>query len=520
VQRDFESSYLSLTKELVTVNADDGKKVTDLCGGSASHPSIVGCGQSGGQVFDTNQQIQSAYLRFQNATAALSNQYQQIQIEQDRAAQQANLHQVTAMEINADGTMLQALQDKETQLEELQAAGDGLFHAISSGSVVGAVGAAGAAAVDALVTHAKGEIEKERIHIDTIAKARVEYDQAKEQLIDSAARVKVLLLDIPTLHINALLAEQDIGRLLGQLRSQMQDAQDAAASLATIQLLATTDPRRDPAFRQYRDETTMLANTAFDDAQSQLFLVTRALEYEIGMSFARRAELFTLVTPADLASYAADLDTTYQMFIATVGNSQERELTLSLRDQVFRFSTALPDNATGGTYLPEDVFHRLLADPRNRDADGNVRLTFSLLLTPDALIFNQAFCTDKITGIRISLVGSTLGATQPEVGLQQRGSAYLRSCTDTDANGDYTVSEYNLENTIGVRRAIVQAGVNLSSPSDTSSGGPYDTEFYGRPVAAPYELIIDRKAPANADLDLTKLDDIVLFVRHETRTVH
>ena len=246
--------------------------------------------------------------------------------------------------------------------------------------------------------------------------------------------------------------------------------------------------------------------------------MTRALEYEIGMSFGRRGDLFTLVTPRELMDYAADVETTYQRFIASVGNTQQRETTLSLRDQIFRFPNALKDNATGGSYQPADVFHRLLADPRNRDADGNVRLTFSLSLAPDAFLFNSNLCTDKITGIRVSLVGAALGAIQPEVVLQQRGSAYLRSCTDVGTNGDYVVTEYNLENTIGVRRAIVQAGINLSSPHDTSSG-PVDTEFYGRPIAAPYELIIDRNAPANANLDLTRLDDIVLFIGHETRTV-
>ena len=283
--------------------------------------------------------------------------------------------------------------------------------------------------------------------------------------------------------------------------------------------LGNQDPRRDPAYRQYRDHLTTLAVDAFDHALEQLFLVTRALEYEIGMSFGRRGDLFTLVTPAELVDYAADVEATYQRFIASVGNAQQRETTLSLRDQIFRFANALPDNATGGTYQPADVFHRLLADPRNRDADGNVRLTFSLSLAPDAFLFNNSLCTDKITGIRVSLVGSALGAIQPEVVLQQRGSAYLRSCTDVGPNGDYAVTEYNLENTIGVRRAIVQAGVNLSSPNDMSSGGPVDTEFYGRPIAAPYELIIDRNAPANANLDLTRLDDIVLFINHETRTV-
>jgi hypothetical protein len=520
IQRDFESSFQSLTQQLVAVNSDYGKKIADLCGGGASSPTTLNCGESGGQVFDTAQQIQSAYLRLQNATVALSNQYDQIEIEQNRAAQQVDLHDVTAMEITEDGQKLKALQDRETKIDELQAVAAAAASSAGSTSFAGGAANAAAGAVNVYAAYAKGEIEKDRINIDTIAKARVEYDQAQEQLIDSAARVKTMLLEIPTLHINGLLAVEDIGRLLGQLRSQVQDAQDAAAALSSMDQLSKVDPRRDPAFREYRDETTMIANKAFDDAQSQLFLVTRALEYEVGMSFSRRADLFTLVTPADLASYAADLDSAYQRFIATVGNSQQREITLSLRDQIFRFADALQDNATGGIYTPEDVFHRLLAEPRNRDADGNVRLTFSLSLTPDALIFNSSFCTDKITGIRVSLVGSALGATQPEVGLQQRGSAYLRSCTDTDANGAYVVSDYNLENTIGVRRAIVQAGLNLSGPTDMSSGGPVDTEFYGRPIAAPYELIIDRNAPANANLDLTKLDDIVLFIQHETRTVH
>jgi hypothetical protein len=518
--REFESSIQALTQQLVQVNADNGKRIVDLCGGSARRPSIVDCGKSDGQVFDTTQQIQSALLRLQNATSAVAAQYEQIEIEQNRAAQQASLHKVEASAILADGSRLRVLQTREMILDEVQSAARGLADAIGSGNLLKGISGGAASIVDGIVIGLKYKIDQERLEIESMAKARVEYDQAQEQLIDSAARVKTLLLEIPTLRINALLAEQDIGRLVAQLNAQLQDAKDTAASMSLMQQLSKTDPRRDPAFRQYRDEATVLSNKAFDAAQGQLFLVTRAFEYEVGMSFWRRGELFTLVSPEQLRAYKADLERAYQKFIATVGNSQEREVTLSLRDQIFRFSAPLVDNATGGTYAPEDIFHHLLADPRNRDADGNVRLTFAFPLTPDAPTFNHSFCTDKITGIRISLVGASLGATQPEVGLQQRGSAYLRSCTDTDNAGEYAVSSYNLENTIGVRRAIVQAGLNLSGPSDMSSGGPDNTEFYGRPVAAPYELIIDRNVPANANLDLTKLDDIILFIKHETRTVH
>jgi BACON domain-containing protein len=522
IQRDFESSYQQVTQQLVATNADYGKRVADLCGGSASRPSTASCGASGGLVFDTAQQLQSAYRRLENATAAVQNAYAEIQIEQNRASQQANIHNATAVMISEDGRQLEALAQRESDLEQLQGMLGGLAGAIggiASGDYAGAFQATANAAIGAALAGSKLDIEKERIRIDTVAKARVEYNQAKEVLIDSAARVKTLMLQIPTLKINALLAQDDITRLAGLLRSQLQEAEDAQAALGRMRELSNQDPRRDPAYRQYRHRTTTLAVEAFDQALNQMFLVTRALEYEIGMSYGRRGDLFSLMTPAELVAYAAGVEAAYQRYIATVGNAQQRQTTLSLRDQLFRFGSPLQDNATGGTYQPADVFHRLLAEPRNRDADGNVRLTFSLSLAPDAFLFNRSLCTDKITGIRVSLVGAALGAIQPEVVLQQRGSAYLRSCTDTGPSGDYAITEYNLENTIGVRRAIVQAGLNLASAGDMSSGGPVDTEFYGRPIAAPYELIIDRNAPANANLDLTRLDDIVLFISHETRTV-
>jgi hypothetical protein len=523
-QRDFESTYQNLAKEVTALNADYGKRVADLCGGSARTPSITACGSSGGLVFDTVQQVKSANLRLENASMELANQYQSIEIEQNRAAQQVNLHKVTALAITEDGRKLEALADRDAVLDELEAASGGFFGAMTSLSALppnigGAVAAAGGAVVGGMIANARNEIEKERIRIDTIARARVEYDQAKSQLIDSAARVKTMMLEIPTLRINALVAELDIARLLGLLRSQMQEASDTMAGLDRQQKLSGTDPRRDPAFRQYRDGSTTLAAKALDGALGQLFLVTRALEYETGMTFARRAELFSFTTPAELASYLSDVEAAYQRFIATIGNRQQRATTISIRDQIFRFATPLVDNATGQVLPPSEVFHQLLADPRNRDADGNLRLAFTLSLGTDALIFNANLCTDTLTGLRISLVGAALGATQPEVVVQQRGSAYLRSCTDRDQNGDYLISEYGLENTVGLRRAIVQAGLNLSGLNDVSSGGPVNTEFYGRPIAAPYELVFDRRAPANAGLDLTKLDDIVLFIQHESRTV-
>jgi hypothetical protein len=518
--REFESSIHAVTQQLATANTDSGKQITELCGGSGTAPSIADCGKTGGLVFDTTQELSSAYLRLQNAVGALRNAYTAIEIEQYRAAQLAQLHTVTAVEIAQDGTKLEALAKRETDIANAEAALNGFANMIGNieSNPAAVFGAAAGAAISIGFSGMKLKIEQEKIRLATTEKARVEYNAAKEVLIDSAARVRTQLLEIPNLNINIFLAQTDIARALGRLQSQLQQARDADSARRDMRLLSSQDPRRDPAFRAYRDEETHLAVTLFDQAMGQLFLVTRAYEYEVGMSYEDRGALWSLVSPDQMKAYTASIETAYQRFTAFVGSSQARNITLSLRDQIYHYSNGLKDEVTGHEYPPAELFRVLLAAPQNRDADGNLKLTFALSLAPDALIFNQSLCTAKITGVRVSLVGSSLGARQPEVYLQQRGSAFLRSCGERGDDGSYLVSEYNLENTIGLRRSVVQAGVNLSGPADMSSG-TVNTEFYGRPLAATYELIIDRKAPANADLDLTKLDDIVLMVQHETRTV-
>ena len=137
--------------------------------------------------------------------------------------------------INDDGKKLEALAQQESDLEQMQGMLSGAL-ASSAPSLPGLRGAfqtAANTAIGAAFAGSKLDIEKERIRIDTVSKARVEYNQAQEQLIDSAARVKTLLLQIPTLKINALLAQDDIARLAGLLGSQLQQAQDAQAALGT-----------------------------------------------------------------------------------------------------------------------------------------------------------------------------------------------------------------------------------------------------------------------------------------------
>jgi Viral BACON domain len=522
--RTFESDQNALQTEIATYDDKFGSELAQLCGGSATTPSYERCGSTGGQVFQARQEVVAACLRGQDAAFAVKNAYSAIEIEMNRASQIAHLHIDTADLIQKDGTRLKALQDQERQIADAEGAANGFLGALSAlGSMTPNPGAAVASIIGAAVSsaagHARLDIDKERTEIATTEKARVEFNAANEVLIDSAARVKTALLDIPKQRINLALAELDRDRALAQLRGLYEQAIDRNAARKRFAELKNRDPRRDPSFRLYRDHRVADARRDFDDAIGELFVVTRSLEYELNYTYEGRTELFARTSPADLESYAQDLEAEYVSFLATIGPSQSRANTLSLRDQIYGFARPITDATTQRDYAPDELFHRLLADPSNRDAKGNLRLLFSFSLAPESTLFSTDLCNDRITGMRASLVGATLGALQPEILIQQKGTGYLRSCRESDANHDYLVRDYGLDETaLGRRRAVIQAGVNLSGPND-ANGPPVNTELYGRPIAATYEVVIDRTSPANRGLDLTKLDDIVLFVSHETRTV-
>jgi Viral BACON domain len=520
--RTFESDENALATEIATYDDKFGTSLAQLCGGTAASPSFDDCGAVEGQVFDARQEVIAAGLKGQDAILAVENAYSAIDIEMDRASQVSKLHIDTVTLINADGTKLNALAKRETEIAQLEAAATGIMGtlgALSSGNIAGAVSASAGAAGAIIADQARLDITKQRNDIATTEKARVEFNAANEVLIDSAARVKTALLDIPKDHINVSLAQIDVAQAVARFRSLYQQALDQHAARASFAGLTSSDPRRDPSFRLYRDHRVDDARRDFDTALAEVFIVTRSLEYELNYTYADRAYLFTLSSPFDLESYAQKLESTYDEFVATIGPSQGRANTISLRDQIYKLAHPITDTTTAQVYAPEELFHRLLADPSNRDADGNLRLSFSTSLAPDSTLFSTNLCNDRLTGLRASLVGATLGVTQPEVLLQQKGTGYLRSCREKDASGDYAVRDYGLdESALGRRNAVIQTGVNLSGPNDVN-GPPVNTELYGRPLAATYELVIDRSAPANAGLDLTHVDDIVLFVSHETRTV-
>ena len=116
-------------------------------------------------------------------------------------------------------------------------------------------------------------------------------------------------------------------------------------------------------------------------------------------------------------------------------------------------------------------------------------------------------CNDQLRSIQVRLVGDGLGDDQARVYLVQAGTTSMRGCeSGRDGTGE-VIRDYDLApDTIEV-----QAGVNVYSSA------PADTQFTGRSVAASeWRLAIPPAsvAPTNADVDLLRLDDILLRIEH------
>ena len=94
------------------------------------------------------------------------------------------------------------------------------------------------------------------------------------------------------------------------------------------------------------------------------------------------------------------------------------------------------------------------------------------------------------------------------------GAAVMRSCGSSDLQVWALGSG---SNSSGDAFAVIQAGVN------TFGSAQGNGSLYGQSVArASWRLVIPGAdaAPSNSDLDLAKLEDIVLEIEHEARPRH
>jgi hypothetical protein len=318
------------------------------------------------------------------------------------------------------------------------------------------------------------------------------------------AELQKQLIDIAQLELEM---EQDtLGITQADLRRR--NTVDRARRLADerIRSLAriSGSPLTDPTFRILQTRLALQAVTSRAEAQRWLYRTGRALEYEINTSLG--SALPQAVLGAFNSSQAERLSRCFtgifNDYSAEFGVAQEFTTTLSVREML-GFRSPRTDNVTGQELSEGELFRQWILRNENLDEQGNVTISFSTNLQPGNDLWSSNVCDDKVATVQAQLVGDFQGDNEAELQIGLEGSSILRRC-DSDELIHWSINSS--------AQAVIQAGVNTFGEAKPNSS------LFGQSVArATWKVVIPSGsiAPANSDLDLTALDDIVLKVTHK-----
>ena len=302
--------------------------------------------------------------------------------------------------------------------------------------------------------------------------------------------------------------------VIGQLQAEIdgKNAVDTAKRLAKErqQILArvSKSPFNDPSFRVSANPlgpASRLRSRA--EAQRGLYLAGRALEYQLNQPFgtALGQAVLNAYNAQEVSRFKNCLDAIFNDSRLVVGTPQDYSTEFSVRE-LLGIKAPRKDEVTGEELTEGDLFRRTLLRNENLDGLGGVGIEFSSNLEPGNELWPSNVCDDKITTVEAQLVGDFLGDNEAQIELFLQGGGVLRRC-DRDELINWSTSG----------NAAIQAGVNTFGSASTANGS-----LHGLSVAsALWRVVVPGKAsaPSNGDIDLEKVEDIVLRVRHQARPI-
>lgn len=446
--------------------------------------------------------IDEALARMQSAEARVEDKMKAIDIEQDRISQVTGVRRGTIAFTDSTGQKLDAIDRATAVVNGMEKALEIASHADCWNGGAPLAEAFGAFAIE----QARGELDVQRQDAQTYQDMRVQEDNLKVEQIQSAATVKGLLVDMAQARIET--QEDAIGVLAARV-----DAENALADAKREFDLRARDlarigqsSLRDPTARVLQSRAALNALRSRADAQRSLLQAGRGLEYHLNHP------LGDVLDDAVLNAYDATeqrrlgdcLKNVFDQSQIAFSKTETYTTELSVR-KLLGIDGPRKDDVTGETLSEGDQLRRVLLRNENLDGEGGVAIFVSTTLDPGNELWSSNVCDDRIVQIEAELVGDFLGDNEAEVHVDLQGGGVLRKC-DADGLMSWSTSGH----------AVVQAGVN------TFGSAPPNDSLHGLAVASSkWQIAIPAPsaAPSNADLDLEKLEDIVLRVHHEARPI-
>jgi hypothetical protein len=504
--RDFEQNASRLTDETESVRRTYEDQISAICGSRFDVDSVKTdedwetCGADGsGEFSELSLDIAQAYLRLQASQSRIRGLKQKYAIDEKRlaAAQQVRVDQMQF--IDEQGTKLQGLALAEGYINVAEktidvAANTQLFNA---GAPVAM------AAVTAVMETMRTGITLARQGLETAQQLRSAADENQLELLAGMAELQKQLIDIAQLELEM---EQDT-LAITQADLRRRNTVDRARRLADERLRSlariSESPITDPTFRILQTQLALQAVMSRTAAQRWLYRAGRALEYEINTSLggALPQAVLGAYNSSQAERLARCLTGIFNDYSAEFGVAQEFTTTVSVREML-GFTAPRQDNVTGETLSEGELFRQWILRNENVDTQGSVTVSFSTNLQPGNDLWSSNVCDDKVANVQAQLVGDFQGDNEAEIQIGLEGSSILRRC-DSDELINWSIDSS--------AEAVIQAGVN------SFGEGKPNGSLFGQSVArATWKVVIPAGsvAPANSDLDLKALDDIVLKVTH------
>lgn len=504
-ERSYEQNQESLERELEQIRVSQDEALHGVCGAEFDPDSIATeqdwatCGADGtGQIAELTLEIEQAQLRLQAAEGRVLAASRKIDIDVERLAATQQVHQSTLKFIDDAGQELESLTIQEGVLNAVQSALTVAANASLWNGGAPLAMAAGVAAIEGMRT----QINVARGRLETEKEMHFEQASAEIELINGMADIQRQLVDLRQLELEIL--QDCLATVQAALRrsNALDAAKRALVERQRIMDRIVESSAADPLHRVLQDKLALRALDSRAKAQQWLYRSGRALEYEINTPLGEG--LGRAVLGAHNSQEMSRLRTCYQSLfadhLATYGTPQTFSTTLSVRE-LLGIAGDRKDEVTGETLSAGELFRRVLLQNQNLDRGGNVEFRFSTNLMPGNGLWSTNVCDDKVTQVRAQLVGDFQGDGEAEIDLRIEGGAVMRRCDSDD------LIHWDIESPAV---AVIQAGVNEFGPKA-------NTSLFGQSVArASWTLIIPSGdlAPANADLDLETLEDIVLEIDH------
>ncbi|HEX4476890.1 MAG TPA: hypothetical protein VH142_17495 [Polyangiaceae bacterium] len=504
--RTYEQNEDAFKTELEGVQSNDDDRLHELCGDDFDLNQVdwSTCGaNSEGDVGRRMSDAELANLRVVAAEQRMEGMGQKIQIEWDKLQQVKEVREGTIRFTEDTGAQLDTVEWSEAAIN----ATEKFLDVAANASVFNGGAPLGEAAISAEFELAKGGLEVQRQDLQNAQDVEVQAANSQVEVIDEMATIKGLMVDMAELKVET--QEEVIGVLQADIdvRNSLSDARHLFADRTSTLARIDDSPLRDPSYRLLEDRDALAAMRSRADLQKWLYLAGRALEYQLNQDFDDAlGEAVLNVFDVQEANRLKDcLSATFSEASLALGSTNAYTTEMSVR-KLLGIGGSITDGVTGEQLSEADQFRRLLLENQNLDGNGGVGIQFSSSLDPNNGLWPSTRCDDRITTVEAELVGDFLGDNDAEVDLTLDGGGVLRGC-----DGERLVNWSTSGN------ASIQAGVNsygtAPAPNDSLHGLSVASAKWTVSIPGP------SAAPSNADVDLSKLDDVVIRVHHEARPI-